>query len=257
MGDFRVSLDFNSTKTKRAAFSAGLAAALEAELARKQGLQGRRAYLGASAIGGECERAMQFELAGAPREREHKPETLRKFAFGHLSEEWARQEFLDAGFRLTQINQKTHLAFAFSQLDGQFKGHPDGVFIGGPEVEGLSYPALWEHKGVGSKTYRAVERDGLKKAKPGYYAQVAIYQGYLGLYQNDAVFTVTNLDTGEQLHELIPFDAEEAQRMTDRAVRIIQATNAEELLPRPFAEPTHYVCKGMCDFPARCWALPR
>ena len=33
-------------------------------------------------------------------------------------------------------------------------------------------------------------------------------------------------------HELVPFNAELAQRMSDRAVRILRATEAAELLPR-------------------------
>src|SRR5690606_33367782 len=126
------------------------------------------------------------------------------------------------------------------------------VFVGGPDV--LQYPCLWETKSVGAKTYRAIERDGLRKARPAYYAQVAVYQAYLGLTDNPAVFTVFNLDSGERLHLLIPFDAEEAQRTTDHAVRIIKATDAGELLPRPFAKADHFECKW-CPFAKRCWGL--
>ena len=250
-----VGLDFNKHTMKEAAASDHVNAELNASLQRKRGLQERRQYVGASAIGGSCERAIQFEYAGAPREKNFPPETLRKFDLGHMSEELARAWFRDANFQLVQRSERTGELFAFSQLDGRFKGHPDGVFVGGPALPGVGYPCLWEHKGVGAKTFREVGKSGLKKARPGYYAQVAIYPAYLNLTQHPGIFTVSNLDSGEQLHLLIPFDAEEAQRMSDRAVRIVKATDAGELLPRPFKERTYFECKW-CAFQERCWGLP-
>ena len=48
------------------------------------------------------------------------------------------------------------------------------------------------------------------------------------------------------------FDPEEAQRQTDKAVRIIQATEAGDLLPRAFAAADHFECR-FCPFSGRCW----
>lgn len=248
--------DFNTKAMRGAAISDRINEHLEAGLHRKRALQPRREYVGASGVGGLCERAIQFEFAGAPREREFKPATLRKFDFGHLTEEWCRQELGDAGFEVMTVDKKTRASIAFSQMGGKFKGHPDGVIVEGPEIPGITWPCIWEHKGVGSKSYKAIEKDGIKKAKPQYYAQIQVMQAYLG-FQNPAIFTVTNLDSGEQLHLAVPFDAEEAQAMSDRAVRIVTHTEAGQLLPRPFNDPAHFVCKGMCDFPTRCWSLPK
>jgi len=249
-------LDFNRRLHREQHASDAINGAVDSGLRRKRNLQERRPYVGASSIGGSCERSIQFEFAGAPREKDFPPATLRKFDLGHFGEELARCWFIDAGFKITQRNQRTGELFAFSQLGGRFKGHPDGVFIEGPDLPGVGYPALWETKSVGGKTYREIEKHGLKKARPGYYAQVAIYQAYLNLADNPCIFTVTNLDSGEQLHLLIPFDAEEAQRMSDRAVRIIEATDAQDLLPRPFADKSHFECKW-CSFAERCWGLPK
>lgn len=52
--------------------------------------------------------------------------------------------------------------------------------------------------------------------------------------------------------ELVPFDAALAQRMSDRAVKVIGATAAGELLPRAFSDPTHFECR-MCTWQDRCW----
>jgi hypothetical protein len=44
--------------------------------------------------------------------------------------------------------------------------------------------------------------------------------------------------------------------MSDRAVKVIQATEAGELLPRSYAESTHFECK-FCAWAERCWNLNR
>jgi hypothetical protein len=43
-----------------------------------------------------------------------------------------------------------------------------------------------------------------------------------------------------------------AQRMSDRAVKVIQATEAGELLARGFAEAIYFECK-FCCYTQRCW----
>lgn len=242
-------LDFNSRKTVESHISARVNELIDDGLSRKNNSQPRRTYLGASAIGHDCERQMLFELAGALRERSFKPETLRKFDLGHTLEEMARGWFIDAGFKLSQKDRNGRL-FVYEQLDGRFKGHVDGVLLDGPEVPGLAYPALWEHKGVGNQTYSKVKREGLAKASPGYYAQVQIYMGYLGLEQT--VFTVTAAEDGEQQHLLIPFDLDKAQYYSDRAVRVVKALTAGELLPKAYRDPSHWICATRCDFRERC-----
>lgn len=248
-------IDFNKTTHKHAAASDAINAKINEALQRKNQNQDRRDYVGASGVGHECARSTQFEFAGSKREKPWGDLTLRKFDFGHMGEELARAWFQDAGFNLISTSARTGKAIGFSQLEGRFRGHVDGVFTAGPEIEGVGYPCLWECKSVGSKTYKAIEKDGLKKARPSYYAQVAIYAAYLELTDHPTIFTVTNLDTGEQLHLTIPFDADEAQRMTDKAVSIVKSTEVGELLPRPFADPEFYICKG-CAFSERCWSLP-
>jgi len=61
-----------------------------------------------------------------------------------------------------------------------------------------------------------------------------------------------NADSMEIYTERVPFDAALAQKMSDRAVRVIQATQAGELLPRAHAEASHFECK-FCSYAERCW----
>jgi hypothetical protein len=206
-----------------------------------------RHYLGASVIGHECLRQIQFNWMVDEVEF---PSRVRDiFARGHWAEAQTRQRLKGIGFKFAPIERT-----GFKAANGLFRGHCDGVLTAGPEIPGLKYPAIWEHKCLRASSWRAIEREGLSVEFAHYEAQVSIYQGYLGL-PNDALYSVTNADTCERLHFLVPFDAERAQGWSDRAVMVILATKAGELLPRVTYNPKDWRCR-MCSFSARCWGLP-
>ena len=96
------------------------------------------------------------------------------------------------------------------------------------------------------------ERDGLLLAYPQYAAQVSLYQAYLKATDHPAIFTALNADTCERMHVLVPFDTKQAQQWSDRAVLIIDATRAGELLPRFTEDATDWRCR-MCSHRERCW----
>ena len=206
-----------------------------------------RPYLGASAIGHECARRIQFDWWIKP---ELAARTREIFDRGHYFEERARRHLMTAGFKFAPPE-----ALAFTAVDGAFRGHADGIIIHGPVLPGayVIYPRLWEHKCLKAASYREIERDGLEKKHSNYLAQVVLYQAYLNLV-NPALFTVTNADTCEWLHLFVPFDAERAQMWSDRAVNIIEATRAGELLPRGFDDPEKFPCK-QCPHRERCWGI--
>jgi hypothetical protein len=109
----------------------------------------------------------------------------------------------------------------------------------------------WENKCLNAKGWKAIERDGLTGLNEVYAAQVAVYQAYLDC-TNAALFSVINADTAERLFFLLPFDAQLAQATSDRAVAVIEATRAGELLPRIRENPQDWRCK-MCTHRERCW----
>lgn len=253
-------LDLNSKTLARQAEGAGIIEAMNRAILAKQAAQPRREYLGGSYVGGDCERAIQYQFAMAPVDegKDFPPNILRVFERGHIMEDMAAGWLRDAGFVL-KTEGSDGRQFGFSSAQGRFRGHADGVLVGwaGPEGTGApaAFPALWENKALNTKTFEKVKAHGVKKIKPVYYGQVALYQYHLGLMDNPAVFTFINADTMEIGVELIHFDAEECQRLIDRAARVIQATDAGELLPRAASEPDHFVCR-FCSYAARCWAAP-
>lgn len=251
-------LDFNHRPKPAELVNAAIDAALIAERAATP----PRAYLGASRLGHVCERALQFELVGAPKDdgADFNGQQLRIFAIGHALEELAGRWLRVAGFDL-RTRRGDGEQFGFSVAQSRIRGHVDGILAGGPAIPGLAYPALWECKTMNAKNWRDTVAKGLVVAKPVYAAQIALYQAYMegsipGISANPALFTAINKDTAELHHELVAFDAALAQSVSDRAVRILQATDAGELLPRIAREAEFHECQ-MCPWARRCWSLPQ
>jgi hypothetical protein len=234
-------LDFNRAHLSEAPLSVALNTLIEAA---EPAEENSRHYLGASAVGSECMRKVQFDWMCDPA---HPSQTRDIFRRGHLIEELTRQHLIRAGFKFAPAEQ-----LAFNTAGGYFRGHADGILVAGPELPGITFPCLWEHKCLGDKGWRALERDGIEKAYPHYAAQVWLYQAYLSVAEHPAIFTAVNANTMARLHLLVPFDAAQAQAWSDRAVTIIEATRAGELLPRAYNEPGDWRCR-MCAHTARCW----
>ena len=239
-------------------------AAVDAALIAEREATPPRTYLGASRLGHTCERALQFEFAGAPKDEgaEFGGQTLRIFEIGHQLEDlairWLRAAGLDLYTR--KGNRPDDEQFGFSVAGGRIRGHVDGIIAAAPAPLGIGVPALWECKTMNAKNWRACVKDGVTVSKLVYAAQIALYQAYMegtvpGISANPALFTAINKDTAELHHELVPFDAGLAQRMSDRGVRILQATDAGELLPRIATNRDFFECR-FCPWAARCWGLP-
>ena len=111
-------LDFNPRPSTAERINALIDAALIAEREATP----PRTYLGASRLGHPCERALQFEFAGAPKDdgSDFGGQTLRIFAIGHQLEDLAIRWLRAAGIDL--VTQKRD--------GGQF----------GFSVAGRSYP---------------------------------------------------------------------------------------------------------------------
>ena len=253
-------LDYNH----KASFAERVNETINVALTAENAARAPRDYLGGSRLGHDCERALQFEFTHAPKDegQDFSGQLLRIFAIGHELEYLAIRWLRGAGFDLyTQKgNHPDGGQFGFSVARGRIRGHVDGIIAAGPEGFGLAVPALWECKTMNAKNWRACVKDGVTKSKPVYAAQIAVYQAYMeasvpGISAAPAVFTAINKDTAELHHELVPFDAGLAQRMSDRGVRILQATDAGELLPRVAANRDFFECR-FCSWSERCWGLP-
>lgn len=239
-------IDLNGETRRRSAF----VEFIDAHIAAERRAEPQRNYLGASLLGGECQRALQFSYFNVPVDqgKEIDGRKQRIFDRGHWAEEYIARKMIRAGFDL-RLKDRNGRQFEFSLLDGKVKGHCDGVFMGGPNM--IKYPALWENKCLGSKYWKQIDKDKLKKFSSVYYGQVQLMMAYFDLTENPALFTAICADTMEIYDEFVPFDAETAQRVSDGAVQIIQACEAGELLPRISTDPSFFKCKW-CSWAKRC-----
>lgn len=240
-------LDLNRAIHKATVINVAINEAMDrAVLARSQ-TEPPRQYLGASSIGDECLRKIHWQWR-RPKPVD-KASTARVFARGHIFEKMLAEQFVLAGFNLQRGGPETE----FTDADGRFRGHCDGIFRSGPELDGGGYPALWECKALGEKSWKQIERDGLKKAKPAYYAQVQLYMAYLELTDNPTIFSALNVENGQLVNLLIPFSPADAQAAIDRAVIILRADQANETLPRVTDDPSDFRCR-FCSYSGECWS---
>jgi len=230
------------------AVTARVNAAIDAALLARQRRQVPRDYLGGSRVGEPCARKLVYEVTHAPKDRDFDAAILRVFDAGHqfeaLSIRWLREAGFDLRDRGADGGQ-----FGFVAAGGKLRGHADGVIVAGPDV-GLRWPALWEHKALGQKSWTDLVNRGLRLSKPIYFAQVQLYMAYLGL--DVALLTALNRDTLALRHEAVPFDAAEAQRLSDHAVDILRTAAAGELPPRIAQSRDFYLCR-FCPYATPCW----
>ena len=250
-----IPLDFNH-RPKPPIAAEAINALIDGALVAENGTRPRRDYLGGSRLGDPCARRLQYEHLDLPRDPDtgFSGQTLRIFAVGHVFEDLAIGWLRRAGFDI-RTRGRDGEQFGFSVANGRIQGHIDGVVVGAPpEVASLiAAPALWECKSANARNWKEIVRRGVAAAKPVYAAQIALYQAYMGLADTPALFTAVNKDTAELHHELVPFDAALAQATSDKAVRVLQACDAGEWLPRISAEPGHFEC-ARCPWQSRCWA---
>lgn len=215
----------------------------------KNSSQPARQYLGASAVGNECERQLAYSFHMTPKDEGagFRGNTLRMFDMGHDGEDRMAQYVKLAGFEL-QTHTEEGRQIGMSDAEGKFKGHLDGVIHAGPAIDGLKYPMLWENKALGSKTFADFKKNGLKSFKPTYYAQVQIYMGYHDLAS--CLFTALNRDSGEVWVEVVKFNARDCQEYIDKAVRIVKSTVPDEM-GKAGRGADDFKCK-FCDYKKRC-----
>ena len=171
---------------------------------------------------------------------EHPPRTARSFSIADIIfEQRSREHFARANFkfatddRLRFTGARRHCCPAMPTASSSTARRSADV----------AYPCLWEHKALNAKGWCTLDRDGFEKAYPQYAAQVALYQHFLGVDENPAIFTAMNADSCERLHLLVPYDAGKAQQWIERAETSSRRPRAGELLPRFTDDQNNWRCR--------------
>ena len=193
-----------------------------------------RQHLGASLIGHHCDRFiwLSFRWAFA---NEFEGRILRLFRRGQDEESKVFQDLTAAGIEVKPFNNGKQ----WSIKDGHFGGSLDGIIMGGIPEAPLKQHVL-EIKTHSKKSFDDLEKQGVKKSKPQHYAQMQVYMMHTGI--DRALYFAVCKDDDRIYTERVRLDKTEAQRLTDKAQRIIASDRQADPVSR---DPSWYQCK-MC-----------
>lgn len=214
--------------------------------------RGARPYLGMSAIGNPCERALWYSFHWA-KERQLPAKALKAIEDGHRGEDvMAERLRLVKGVQLHTVSPQTGKQFEVIGCGGHFKGHMDGAILGVLEAPKTWH--VWEHKQVNEAKFKKLlklvqevgEKNALAQWDEVYHAQALCYMGFTGMTRH----FLTVCTPGGREYCSVRTDASPGQfeALVSKAQRII---DAPEPLHGISADPSFYLCKW-CDFHALC-----
>lgn len=203
--------------------------------------QEHRVTLGASELGVECERAAWFKYRWF-KNIEFEPRMLRLFDHGKKEEQRVFDDLINIGCTI-DTHDAEGKQYNFNALDGNLTGSFDAAVIGFPEKPNWHVLEIKTHN---EKSFKDLQKNGVKKSKYRHYVQMQVYMGLSGI-SHACYFAVNKND--DDLHiEFIDFDDVFYNAMLEKAGRIINSTNP---LVKINDHPSFYICK-MCDYNEIC-----
>jgi len=202
-----------------------------------------RGYLGASIIGAECERYLWYVFRYACKPN-FDGRMYRLFETGALEEAKFVKELRAIGCEVHDHDQNGE-QFEVKAIGGHFSGHMDGCALGIPEA-----PKTWhvlEFKTHNAKSFKKLEKEGVKASKSQHYSQMMVYMHLTGMQR--ALYLAKNKDTDELYSERIRHDKTEAEALMERANRVITSSHPPE---RISGRRDYYLC-NWCDAQDVCW----
>lgn len=194
-----------------------------------------RPHLGASLIGHKCERWLWLSFRWAVRE-EFEGRILRLFRRGHHEESWVFRDLEAAGVKVQAFDPETGKQWRIN-AGGHFSGSMDGIILSGvPEAPKTKH--VLEIKTHSVKSFADLESKGVKASKPQHWAQMQLYMLHTSV--DRALYFAVCKDDDRIYTERVELDKQEAQRLTDKAHRIIES----DRMPPPLStDPTWFECK--------------
>jgi hypothetical protein len=242
-----------------------------------------RTHMGASGIGRDCARAVWYDFNWATAKRAE-ARMLRLWNRGHLEEARFIALLLTIGCTVIQQDENGR-QFKISELGGHYGGSGDGMADGIPDLSPTTR-ALTEFKTHNDKSFKKLagdnwgdvhaaivadkplpkfEGEGVRAAKFEHYVQMQQYMRKMGL--GVGVYFAVNKNDDHIYAEVIPLDAELADKFTHRAIQIVPMRDPPK---RVNESPSWFKCK-FCDHRAVChygapperncrtceWSVPR
>jgi hypothetical protein len=211
---------------------------------KSRGFESRRKYVGGSAIGGDCLRAVWYDFRHYPK-KPFPPRILRIFERGHSIEAAVVADLkATPGIAVLERDPLTHNQFHVEAFGGHSQGNFDGI------IRSDMLPST-----DGPYGFKKVQEVGVYKAHPKYYTQMQNYmhrthdKDYEGIVLNKALFLVECKNTSHRYSEEIAYDPLFAMGVDSDIKSVVEATEPPD---RIASTPEWWKCK-FCDFHASCW----
>lgn len=204
--------------------------------------QAHRQHLGGSQIGNPCARALwyQFRWMDSPV---FDGRTLRIFETGDREESRLIENLRAVGVTVWDRDPDTGRQINFTECGGHFALSLDGVGQGFKES---GQPHTLEFKTMNDKNFKTLQKDGVEKSKPVYWAQCQI-----GMHLADldrCAFIAVNKNTDEIYMERIKRDLAAGLQLVAKAQEVIFSDKPPAKLNN---DPSFYLCK-LCDYRHVC-----
>lgn len=200
-----------------------------------------RPTLGASELGVECERAAWFKYRWF-KNSEFEPRMLRLFDHGKKEEQRVFDDLKNIGVQIESHDVNGN-QYRFSALDGNLTGSFDAAVKGLPENPEWHVLEIKTHN---DKSFKDLQKNGVKKSKYRHYVQMQVYMGFSDIPR--ACYFAVNKNDDDLYIQFIDFDKYFYSAMLEKAKRIINSNNP---LAKIDERPSFFVCK-MCEFNDVC-----
>lgn len=199
-----------------------------------------RGYLGMSMIGKPCELAAWHSWRQTtPRHTDGRIYML--FKTGHYVEAIVCEALRMTGYILQNAYPDRQLSF--SDHNGYFAGHPDGI------IEDTDQNMILEIKSSNSNKFKMFKMQGVEAVYPAYFAQMHLYMHYSGLRR--AFFIVMNKEDSQLYVEMVNFKEEISKANIEKAKRILITHKPEGSVNLPKADTNE--CE-FCPYKWICYA---
>lgn len=202
-----------------------------------------RMHLGASGVGKDCSRAIWYSFRWFTKPH-FDGRILRLFNRGHMEEARVIALLLSIGAKVYQQDANGK-QFRISDAGGHFGGSGDGVAIGLPDLE-PDTPCLLEFKTHNDKSWKKMEENGVKLAKPEHYVQMQTYMRKMSL--GVALYVAVNKNDDHLYMEIVPLDIITADMFIKRGVDLVFAATPPKKIND---SPGWFGCK-FCDHKPVC-----
>jgi hypothetical protein len=198
-----------------------------------------RPHMGASMLGGVCERKMWLSFRWAVQPK-FPGRILRLFRRGHMEEANIIRDLKLAGIQVRTLTSQEGVDFGC-----HVSGSIDAIIDGGvPEAPTKRH--IGEFKTHSFKSFKDVEEKGVEKSKPEHYAQMQVYMHGTGI--DRALYVAVCKDNDRIYTERVRYDKEMAEKLVARGKRVALS----ERMPPPIStDPSWFQCK-FCDAHSFC-----